>query len=50
MTGVVERNLSQSQISKKNFQNKNLEVPKDSFDGFSEMMMMDYKGELTLVL
>ena len=33
MTGVVVRNLSQSQISK-GIQDKNAVVPKDFFDGF----------------
>ena len=47
MTGVVERNLSQSQILK-GIQDKNAVVPKDFFDDFREIM--GYKGELGLVL
>ena len=49
MTGVVKRNLLQSQILKGIQANKNTEVPKDFFDGFRDKMM-GYKGELRLVL
>ena len=37
MTGVVERNLSQSQILK-GIQDKNTVVPKDFFDGFQRLI------------
>ena len=48
MTGVVERNLSQSQILK-GIQDKNTVVPKDFLMVFRDEMM-DYKGELRLLL
>ena len=48
MTGVVERNLSQSQILK-DIQDKNTVVPKD-FLMVSRDEIIDYKGELRLVL
>ena len=47
MTGIVERNLSQSQILK-GIQEKNAVVPKYFF-GFRDEMM-DYKRKLRLVL
>ena len=48
MTGVVERNLSQSQVLK-GIQDKNTVVPKDFLMIFRDEMM-GYKGELGLVL
>ena len=49
MTGIVERSLSQSQILK-GIQDKNMAVPKDFLLMFFRDEMMDYKGELKLVL
>ena len=48
MTGVVKRDLSQSQILK-GIQDKNTVVPKDFFDDF-QRYNDGYKGESRLVL
>ena len=48
MTGIVERNLSPSQILK-GVQDKNTVAPKDFLMIFRDEMM-DYQGELRLVL
>ena len=48
MTGVIERNLSQSQILK-GIQDKNMIVLKDFLMVFRDEMTF-YKGELRLVL
>ena len=48
VTGVVERNLSPSQILK-GVQDKNTVAPKDFLMIFRDEMM-DYQGELRLVL
>ena len=43
MTGIVKRNLSQSQILK-GIQDKNTVVLKDFFDDFQRLNDMGYKG------